>query len=121
MIALAFEAYGIDGILLGYQARAGYLYKEQRQEVIEWLQQKDYWLLEELSTHLSQKYDVEFKSRQSYYDLFTPAGLSWKKTQKRNPKHNAQEVAAQKKSSTNACNSIRRMLLQGKVRVLMLD
>jgi hypothetical protein len=33
MIALAFEADGVDGILLGYQARAGYLYKEQRMEV----------------------------------------------------------------------------------------
>jgi transposase len=57
MIALAFEADEVDGILLGYQARAGYLYKEQRMEVIEWLQQKEHWLLEELVTHLSQKYD----------------------------------------------------------------
>ena len=40
----------------------------------------------------------EFKSRQSYYDLFTQAGLSWKKTQKCNPKHNPEEAAAQKKS-----------------------
>jgi putative transposase len=70
----AYKAYGVDGILLGYQGSTGYLYKEQRQEVIEWLQQKDHWLLEELSTHLYQKYDVEFKSRQSYYDLFTQAG-----------------------------------------------
>ncbi len=105
----AFEAYGVEGILLGYQGSTGYLYKEQRQEVIEWLQQKDHWLLEELSTHLSQEYDVEFKSRQSYYDFFTQAGLSWKKTQKRNPKHNAEAVAAQKKSLTNACSIIRRM------------
>ena len=105
----AFEAGGVDGILLGYQGSTGYLYKEQRQEVINWLQQKDYWLLEELSTHLSQKYDVEFRSRQSYYDLFTQAGLSWKKTQKRNPKHNPEEVAAQKKSSINACSSTKRM------------
>lgn len=105
----AFEAYGVDGILLGYQGSTGYLYKEERMEVIEWLQQKDHWLLEELSTHLLQEYDVEFKSRQSYYDLFTQAGLSWKKTQKRNPKHDAEAVATQKKSSTNACSSIRRM------------
>lgn len=104
----AFEAYGVDGIVLGYRGSTGYLYK-QRQEVSEWLQQKDHWLVEELSTHLYQQYQVEFKSRQSYYDLFTQAGLSWKKTQKRNPKHNAEAVAAQKKSSTIACSSIRRM------------
>ncbi len=53
----AYEAYGVDGILLGYQGSTGYLYKEQRMKVIEWLQQKDYWLLEELVTHLCQKYD----------------------------------------------------------------
>ncbi len=82
MIALAFEAYGVDGILLGYQGSTGYLYKEQRQEVIEWLKQKDHWLLEELATHLSQQYDVEFKSRQSYYDLFTQAGRSLEKDAK---------------------------------------
>lgn len=105
----AFEAKGVDGILLGYQGSTGYLDKKQRLEVIKWLKQKDDWLLEELATHLCQEYDVEFKSRQSYYDLFTQAGLSWKKTQKRNPKHNVEEVAAQKKSSTNACSSIRRM------------
>jgi hypothetical protein len=29
----AFEAYGVDGILLGYQGSTGYLYKEQRMEV----------------------------------------------------------------------------------------
>lgn len=90
-------------------------------EVYQWLQQKDHWLLEELSTHLSQQYDVEFKSRQSYYDVFTPAGLSWKKTQKRNPKHNAEAVAAQKKSPSQCLQQHQEDVEQGKVRVLMLD
>jgi putative transposase len=29
---------------------------------------------------------VVFDSKQSYYTLFEQAGISWKKTQKRNPK-----------------------------------
>jgi putative transposase len=90
-------------------------------EVIEWLQHKDHWQLEELSTHLCREYDVEFKSRQSYYDLFTQAGLSWKKTQKRNPKHDAQAVAAQKKSPSQFLQQHQQDVDLGKVRVLMLD
>jgi putative transposase len=42
--------------------------------------------LPELQAHLEDEYQVVFKSKQSYYDLLTEAGLSWKKSQKRNPK-----------------------------------
>ncbi len=63
----------------------------------------------------------EFKSRQSYYDLFTPAGLSWNSTHKRNPKYNAEEVAAQKKSPFQCLQQHQEDVDQGLVRVLMLD
>lgn len=51
-----------------------------------WLQQKNSWHLGELQQHLEEQYDVVFESKQSYYTLFADAGISWKKTQKRNPK-----------------------------------
>jgi len=35
--------------------------------------------------HLEKEYKVTFKSNQSYYDLFTEAKISWKKSQKKNP------------------------------------
>jgi len=35
---------------------------------------------------------VVFDSKQSYYTLFEQAGISWKKTQKRNPKADSQLV-----------------------------
>ncbi len=63
----------------------------------------------------------EFKSRQSYYDLFTQAGLNWNSTQKRNPKHNAEEVAAQKKLPFQCLQQHQEDVEQGLVRVLMLD
>jgi len=68
-------------------------------------------------THLSQKYEVEFKSRQSYYDLFTQGLLE--KTQKRNPKHNP-EVAVQKVID-QCLQQHQEDVEQGLVRVLMLD
>lgn len=64
----------------------------QRQAVIAWLQSKNYWNLGELQGHIQDEYDVVFDSKQSYYTLFEQAGISWKKTQKRNPKEDPKLV-----------------------------
>ena len=92
-----FSESGIDGIKLGYQGRKSYLTSEQKTETIEWLQSRDYFLLEELVNYLDEKYDVVYKSKQSYYDLFEEAGISWKKSQKINPKHDPELVKKNKK------------------------
>ncbi len=49
---------------------------------------KNEWNLDELFTHIEVKYNVVYQPRQSYYDLFLDAGISWKKSQKINPKTN---------------------------------
>lgn len=54
--------------------------------MITWLKSKNYWNLTELQGYIEQEYEVVFDSKQSYYTLFEQAGISWKKTQKRNPK-----------------------------------
>jgi putative transposase len=64
-----YQRTGASGLKLGYQGGVGYLSDEQHQAVMEWLQQKDSWQLEELQRHLWQSYQVEFRSRQSYYRL----------------------------------------------------
>jgi putative transposase len=81
-----FEADGVIGLQLSYQGSKGYLNAGQRQTVINWLQQKNYWNLTQLQQHIQDTYSIKFKSRQSYYELFAVAGISWKKTQKSNPK-----------------------------------
>jgi putative transposase len=40
---------------------------------------------------------VVYESKQSYYDLFEEAGISWKKTTKLNPKADPEAVATKKK------------------------
>lgn len=82
----AYERLGVEGLKLGYEGSCGYLSREQRQSVSEWLQSKDAWSLVELQSHLEEQYDVVYRSKQSYYELFEAADISWKKTQKRNPK-----------------------------------
>lgn len=81
-----YELLGVSGLKLGYLGSVGYLEPSQRQAVITWLQFKDYWNLAELQGYIQDEYNVVFDSKQSYYTLFEEAGISWKKTQKRNPK-----------------------------------
>lgn len=81
-----FNTQGVAGLALRHQGSKGYLKDQQRQAVIAWLKQKNYWNLSELQHHVEDDYGVRFASKQSYYELFAAAGISWKKTQKRNPK-----------------------------------
>ncbi|CAA9362910.1 Mobile element protein [uncultured Leptolyngbya sp.] len=81
-----YEQLGIPGLRLGYSGSVGYLEPEQRQSVIAWLKGKNYWNLAELQAYIEAEYEVVFDSQQSYYTLFEQAGISWKKTQKHNPK-----------------------------------
>lgn len=87
-----YENRGVAGLYLRHQGSRGYLTHPQRQAVFVWLQQKNYWNLGELQQYVEQQYDVVFESKQSYYTLFAEAGISWKKTQKRNPKADPQAV-----------------------------
>ncbi len=83
-----FETEGIEGLKLKYQGSQGYLSHQHRQEVIDWLKEKNYWQLSELQTQIEVTYGVVFASLQSYYSLLAEAGISWKKTQKSNPRKN---------------------------------
>lgn len=93
----AYEKDGIDGLRLNHKGRKSYLGAEQREEVLSWLQTKEYWEISELEYKLAFEYDVVYESKQSYYDLFDAAGISWKKTTKLNPKADPDAVAAKKK------------------------
>lgn len=92
----AYETEGLAGFRPRHQGRKSYLDAAQRTAVLHWLNQKTIWTLGELEYYLAATYDVVYASKQSYYDLFEAAGLSWKKTSKVNPKADAQVVAAKK-------------------------
>jgi transposase len=96
----AFNAEGIAGIKLGYQGAKGKLTSEQKAEILEWLRNKNYWHLDELINHLEDKYDVVYKSKQSYYDLFESGKISWKRSQKVNPKFE-EELVKKKREEIN--------------------
>lgn len=87
-----FVAQGLEGIRLGYQGSKGYLTLEQKAEVTTWLHTREYWNLDELVSYLDEHYGIIYQSKQSYYDLLTAAGISWKKSQKINPRFDAELV-----------------------------
>jgi putative transposase len=70
---------------------------DQTNEVSGWLKAKIYWNMDELIDYISQHYGVIYKSKQSYYHLFSLASISWKKSQKINPKFNQELVENKKK------------------------
>lgn len=90
---------GVWGLKLKHLGSVGYLSSQQRQAVCTWLQTREYWNLEELQAHIEEMYEVVFDSKQSYYTLFKEAGISWKKTQKRNPKTDPELVQKKKRRS----------------------
>jgi transposase len=96
----AFKVGGIAGIKIGYKGAKGKLTTEQRVEIIEWLKNKDYWHLDELINHMEDKYEVIYKSKQSYYDLFEQGKISWKRSQKSNPKFD-EELVKKKRTEIN--------------------
>jgi putative transposase len=90
----------------------GYLSPQQRQAVLIWLQTQAYWNLEELQAHIEAAYEIVFDSKQSYYSLFKEAGISWKKTQKCNPKTEP-EMVQKKEEITKWLNMHRREIESG--------
>ena len=107
-----FEREGIGGLKLKHKGSNGYLTIKQKQEVLNWLHQKNYWQLSELKTYLEVSYDVKFASLQSYYSLFGEAGISWKKTQKSNPRKNPDLVSQKKKKLKHGWRRIEKRLKQ---------
>ncbi|MCC5669985.1 IS630 family transposase [Nostoc sp. CHAB 5784] len=117
----AFFKLGLEGLKLGHKGSKGFLNDLQRAEVMEWLQTKDRWTLNELEYHIASKYGVTFSSKQSYYDLLDAASISWKKTQANNPKYNQELVGLKKKEICELLETRRAEIESGDLVVFMVD
>ncbi|MEG4076465.1 IS630 family transposase [Microcoleus sp. Pol14D6] len=98
-----YALHGIEGLLLNHQGSQGQLKPEEQSEIIQWLTNKDHWDLSVLANYIAEKYQIEFKSKTSYYRLFKSAGISWKKSQKKNPKGDKELV---KKKHQEICETL---------------
>ncbi len=96
----AFKSQGILGIKLQYKGSKKQLTSEQIAKTIEWLTSRQYWHLDELVNYLDNQYGVIYKSKQSYYNLFSLANISWKRSQKCNPKFDEELVKKRQRRLT---------------------
>lgn len=96
-----YEASGVKGLKLNYWGTQGYLKPQQKQDLLEWLAQKDYWVMEEVVNYIEDTYRVVYQSQQSYYALLNQAGFSWKKSHSTHP--DKDETQVEKKKLTSSC------------------
>lgn len=78
-----FQKFGVQGLKLNYKGSKIYLESREKQEVINWLKNKNYGNLGELEYHLLSEYSLSYNSKQSYYELSQEAKISWKKSPKK--------------------------------------
>jgi len=116
-----FSIWGVKGLKMGYKGKQGYLSKSEKAEIILWLSQREMWDLAELAIYIESKYGVIYQSQQSYYSLFESAQISWKKSQKKNPKGDPKFVESKKKEINEYLETWQSDIKQGKLCVFMLD
>jgi putative transposase len=90
--------HGVDVFVIKYHGYQGYLTPEQRRSITEWIKTQNIWNIDDLVIFVRTTYGIEFKSRQSYYDLFAEAGITWKRAQSQHPDKDPARIAAKKKT-----------------------
>lgn len=93
---LCFE-HGVDVFVMKYHGYQGYLTSEQRQSITAWIKIQNIWSIDDLVAFVRTTYGIEFKSRQSYYDMLAEAGITWKRAQSQHPDKDHERIAAKKK------------------------
>jgi hypothetical protein len=71
--------------------------------------------------YIEDKYNVRFKSNQSYYQLFDEAEISWKKTQKKHQKKNDKLVEDHQIEIEKILEENREEIEAGRLVVYMID
>ena len=103
-----YETEGAEGLLLGYLGSASYLSQEARTKVLEWIKEQPTISLEAVRDYVAAEHEVLYQSKQSYYDLLNAAGMSYHKSEKRNPKHNEAQVLERRAEIKKKWNNTRK-------------
>jgi transposase len=87
-----YESEGASSLFISHKGSKGYLTKEQKQEILQWVSQYETLKIEEIIAYIEQKYQVIYQSKQSYYDVLAQGGMSYHRSEPVNPKHNTERV-----------------------------
>lgn len=116
-----FNCRGIEGLKLSYQGSKSYLSQNEKQQVLAWLQEQNYWDLSELECYLIEQYDVVFQSPASYYNLLAEAKTTWQKAQKKNPRKCPERVLQRTQEIQEYLAKLIPQIKAGKLAVYALD
>lgn len=117
----AFERHGIKKIQLCQEGSKGYLSRKEKEDVVDWLIQQESWDISELETFKIEKYDVVFKSRQSYYQIFKETRIKWQKGEHKNPRQNPEEITKKNQEIANLLNKHKDEIKEEKLVVYIID
>lgn len=87
-----YETEGVASLGVGHLGSKSYLAPEARTKVLEWIKGQETISLEVVRDYLAEQFGVRYQSKQSYYDLLEAAGMSYHKSEKRNPQHDEAQV-----------------------------
>ena len=96
-----------------HKGSTGFLTESQLEAVCSFIRNKDTCLLRELIDYIKDNYGFSYKSKQSYYDILTKAGMSWKKTENINPKKDEELVANKKEEIKKNFKNVKMRYLPG--------
>jgi len=116
-----YEREGAAALRLQHKGSKGYLTKEERVAVVEWIGSRETITTDEVIEELKEKYGVVYQSKQSYYDLLKAGRMSWHKSEKSNPKKDMGAVIAKRQEIKKKLSEHREEIREGKLVVLMED
>lgn len=87
-----YQAEGAEGVLLAHRGSESYLKPEARTEISEWSKEHETLSGEAVRDYIEEKYGVVYQSKHSYDDWLESGGMSYHKSEKRNPKRAAEQV-----------------------------
>ena len=93
----AFVLDGVKGLKLGHKGSKGYLTPKEKPVFLLVLKNNNTWNLNQLECYMASKLNETFVAKSSYYDLFHEAGVSRKKSQKKNPGKDEEAVEIKKR------------------------
>lgn len=116
-----YEAEGVPGLKVGYAGSESYLSPSARTEIMAWIQAQETISVAVVRDHLEAEYKVVYQSRQSYYDLLAAAGMSYHKSEKRNPKHDEAQVQERRAEIKKKLEQHQEEIAAGEMIVLLED
>jgi transposase len=91
-----YEAGGGAVLRLGHRGSESYLREEERHEIVQWIGSHETVSVEAVRDYGEEQYGVVYHSKQSYYDLLEMGGMSYHRSEKKNPKRDEVQILARR-------------------------